>query len=61
MKRTGNNGTSVLTDWEPTPRLKRAMREVNAGIGLVRVGSTKAEIKEWTRRVYERACKKQKG
>ena len=61
MKKASNNGVSVLTDWEPTPRLKRAMREVNAGIGLVKVGSTKAEIHEWTRRIYERACKKQKG
>jgi len=46
---------------EPSPMLKRAMREADAGIGLVRVGSTKEEIHAWTRRIYERAGKKPKG
>jgi hypothetical protein len=46
---------------EPSPALKRAMREADAGIGLVRVGSTKEEIHAWTRRIYKRAGKKQKG
>jgi hypothetical protein len=45
---------------EPSPATKRAMREVNAGRGLTRIGSTKEEVQAWSRRIYERASKKQK-
>ena len=55
------NKTLPMEKREPSPALKRAMREADAGIGLVRVGSTKEEIHAWTRRIYERAGKKQKS
>jgi hypothetical protein len=45
---------------EPSASLKRTMREVNAGRGLTRIGSTREEIHEWTQRVYERALKNKK-
>jgi hypothetical protein len=61
MKKSGLSDVPARTDWVPRPKLKRAMREVEAGIGLVRVGSTKEEIHSWTQRLYARARKKQKG
>jgi hypothetical protein len=48
---------SVRTDAEPTPRLLRALREPDRD--LIKLGSLD-EAKAWSRRVYERACKKQK-
>jgi hypothetical protein len=45
--------------WEPSFRLKRALREVDAGRNLVSMG-TLDEAVAWSRRVYESALKKQK-
>jgi hypothetical protein len=52
--------TFTVETREPSPALKRAMREVNAGRGVTRIGSTKEEVFAWSRRVYADACKKQK-
>lgn len=53
MKKAARNGVPVLTDWEPTPRLKRAMREVDAGRGLISLGNYE-QASEYFRRLYER-------
>ena len=45
---------------ELSPATKRAIRDIEAGRGLVSIGSTRKEIHEWVSRVYEGACKKKK-
>jgi hypothetical protein len=59
MKKTCRNGVPVLTDWVPTPRLKRAMREVDAGRNLISLGTYEQAMGHF-RRIYERARTKQK-
>jgi len=55
------NRKSILTETrELSPATKRAIRDIEAGRGLVRVGSTRAEIHEWVSRVYAGAYKKKK-
>lgn len=49
----------VRTDWVPTPRLQRRLREVESGRDLVRY-KTLEEFQAWSRSVYEAARKKQK-
>jgi hypothetical protein len=48
------NGIPVRTDWVPTPRLARALREPERGL----VKMTYEEAVVWSRRVYERARKR---
>jgi hypothetical protein len=55
-----NRKTIPIETGMPSPATKRAMRDAMAGRGFTRIGSTKEEIHEWTRRMYERAGKKQK-
>ena len=56
MLHVKKNGIPVRTDWVPTPRLARALREPERGL----VKMTYEEAVAWSRRVYERARKKQK-
>jgi len=56
MKKTSN---PVRTDWVPTPRLQRRLREVEAGRNLVHHKSF-ADFMACSREVYATAHKKQK-